>query len=274
MKNNSMTAAVRAFRAANPKHRFMAKIISARKPAAPAVGAIAAKEDAEQKVGELYLYDAIGSDWYGGISAKMVVDALKKCEEEGCKALNLFINSPGGDVFEGTAIYNNLARFQGAKTVYVDGLAASAASYIAMVGDKIITAFNAMWMVHNPWGIAIGNASAMRETADLLDKVGSTLVDTYVKRTKLSAEAVKDIMDAETWMTASEAKDKGFTDEVTEEEEQEEGEDDEEQEGETTGASAAILSRYQNTPKNLRPNPGALVRAMQRRMKERASPQK
>lgn len=204
---NPVKSAVQTFRALNPKHGFAARM----RPRGQ-------KEEPPKSppTGELYLYDAIGSDWYGGISAQMVADAVRSMEKDGMREMNIFINSPGGDVFEGSAIYSVLSRFSGGRHVYVDGLAASAASYIAMVGDDITTAFNAMWMVHNPWGIVIGDKNLMRETADQLEKVGGVMADTYVRRTKQDLADILAMMDAETWMTAQEARDRGFTDSVTE----------------------------------------------------------
>ncbi len=272
-KPNPMRSAVQTFRAMNPRHHFAARLGTAR------VGSpspVAAKKDEEVVCGEMFLYDAIGSDWMGGIGSKDVAAAVKDIEAGGAKRLNIYINSPGGDVFEGTAIYNVLSRFKGHKTVYVDGLAASAASYIAMVGDEIITAFNAMWMIHNPWGVVIGNANDMRATAETLDTVGGTLVETYVKRTGQAAKDIAAWMDAETWMDAKEAKERGFTDSITEED------DDEEEEMEAglkdpTSATTSLLAKYAHTPDKMRPSASALVATMEQRvlnLPKRASPPK
>jgi ATP-dependent Clp endopeptidase proteolytic subunit ClpP len=280
----SMKAVIQTFRASNPRARFQAKVVQQPK--------VAKKEDDTTTCGELYLYDAIGSDWYGGIGAKDVVQAVKEIEAAGASKLNIFINSPGGDVFEGTAIYNALARFKGTKHVTVDGLAASAASYIAMVGDTITTAFNAMWMIHHPWGLVIGNATQMRETAEMLDKVGGTLIDTYARRTKQSVDDLRAWMDAETWMTAAEAKDRGFTDTVT----QDAGSgcdcggacgescacggqcsDACECECDDNGASASLLMKFKNTPSSLRPAASKLLATMEQRVAQlpsRASPRR
>jgi ATP-dependent Clp endopeptidase proteolytic subunit ClpP len=285
MSIKTMEAAVRTFRATNPKHRFAAKVINKPKPA-PAAPRAAKEDDKEECCGEMYLYDAIGLDWYGGISAKDVVAAIKAIEAAGATKMNIYINSPGGDVFEGVAMYNALSRFKGTKHVFIDGLAASAASFIAMSGDTITTAFNAMWMIHNPWGVVIGNANDMREIAKTLDTIGGTLVETYAKRTKQGVDDLKAWMDAETWMTAAEAKERGFTDSVTEEDDEEE--DDDEGTGvqkgkgakgsdddEDTDAAASLLHKFKNTPANLKPRASALVRAMEKRTKDipkRASP--
>lgn len=166
---------------------------------------------------DLYLYIEIAS-WGGGYAAhsaqsfKREMDALG-----GIKTLNIYINSPGGDVFEGNAIYNMLARK--AKTcqlnVYIDGLAASIASVIAMAG-KVHMPSNAMMMIHNAWCITYGNAKDLRDTANALDKIDVSLRQSYLSKAgdKLDDETLVDLMDNETWLTAQECLDYGLCDEV------------------------------------------------------------
>lgn len=164
---------------------------------------------ASGKRGEIFVYDAIGKSYFDdGVSAKSFAESLKSLGN--VQALDLYINSPGGSVFEGVAIYNQLKRFQAQKVVHVDGIAASIASIIAMAGDEINIAANGTMMIHNPWGMAIGGATEMRKQADALDQLRSTLLDTYVARTGSSAKDVGEWMDAETWMTADEAVKRGF----------------------------------------------------------------
>lgn len=178
---------------------------------------------AKEAAGELYIYEMIGGNFWGeGLTAKSVTEALDKMK--GVSNLNVYINSEGGDVFEGKAIYNALKRFEATKTVYIDGIAASAATLIAMSGDKIITAANATWMIHEVWTLAMGNASELRAAADVLEKENEALAGTYVTRTKNTLEQVKEWMAAETWMSAQEALDRGFTDEITEQEQEDEEE--------------------------------------------------
>ncbi len=160
---------------------------------------------------ELYLYDQIGPDWAGMVSAPYFVKALK---DAGDKPVRLHINSPGGDVFEGQAIYNLLLAHKPGVDVEIDSLAASAASFVAMAGRKISIAENAMVMIHRAWSVAMGNAEDMRKTADLLEKVDGTIVDTYASRTKRSKDDLRTWMAAETWMTAQEAVDRGFADAI------------------------------------------------------------
>jgi len=158
---------------------------------------------------EISIYDEIGM-W--GVTAKQFISDLKALGD--VKDITVSINSPGGSVFDGLAIYNVL-RASGANiTVKVMGIAASIASIIAMAGKKIVMPENSFMMIHNPLNVVKGNADDMREMADILDKVGSSLVATYVARTGKSEEEVKALMDAETLMTATEAKEFGFADEV------------------------------------------------------------
>jgi ATP-dependent protease ClpP protease subunit len=120
-------------------------------------------------------------------------------------------------VFDGVAIYNNLKRHPARIEVDVDGIAASIASVIAMAGDEIRMAGNAMMMIHNPYGMAMGSSDDMRKTAELLDQIKTVIVDTYAKRTGEAGGAIAQMMDDETWMTAEEARKNGFSDVTTEE---------------------------------------------------------
>lgn len=197
---------------------------------------------AKDDTGDLYIYELIGGGfWSSGITAKQVTEALDKMKD--IKTLNVYINSEGGDVFEGKAIYNAIKRHSARKVVHVDGIAASAATLVAMAGDEIRTAANATWMIHEVWTVAMGNASELRAAADVLEKENGSLADTYVRRTGNSAEQVREWMAAETWMNAQEALDRKFTDKITEDEEEE------------PAAAAAtrrpLLAVYKNTPERL-----------------------
>lgn len=164
------------------------------------------KADAEA---ELIIYNEIGPF---GVSARMVrreLDAIT------AKRLIVSINSPGGDVFDGISIYNDLAQFDGEVVVRVQGLAASAASIIAMAGDRIEMAKSSFLMIHNAWALAVGNKADMRHMADTLEKIDASLADIYAGRAKQSVEEVTRMMDAETWLTADEAKAKGFAEVIT-----------------------------------------------------------
>ena len=167
------------------------------------------------KRGEIWLYDQVGEGYFGGMSAKQFTDDLNKLGQ--VDTINLRINSPGGSVFDGVAIYNALKRHPARIEVDVDGIAASIASVIAMAGDEIRMAGNAMMMIHDPHGMTMGSAADMRKTADLLDQVKGLIVDTYAKRTGKVDTTIADMMAAETWMTAAEAQQHGFSDATTEE---------------------------------------------------------
>lgn len=162
---------------------------------------------------EIYIYDTIGDSWDGTTGKQFAAD-LKALGD--VSALDIYINSPGGSVFDGISIYNVLIRHKARKMVCIDGLAASIASVIAMAGDEIVIAENGMMMIHDPWGIAAGGPDDFRRMADMLDKVKGTILDTYVRKTGGDADEIERMMSAETWMTAQEAVDKGFCDRTTE----------------------------------------------------------
>ncbi len=169
--------------------------------------------------GDLFIYESIGANWWdgSGITGKSVNAALEGLK--GCKTLNVFINCEGGDVFEAKAIYSSLKRFDAEKVIHVDGIAASAATFIAMAGDRIITSPVATWMIHEAWTMAMGPACDLRAVADLLDLENKTIAETYAKQTGASVEEMAALMAAETWMNAAKALELGFTDEITAEEE-------------------------------------------------------
>ena len=171
---------------------------------------------AKEKTGELLLYGYISSSswWDDEVTPKQFAKDLKDLGD--IETLNLYINSGGGDVFAAQAIFSQLARHSAKKHVYVDGLAASAASLIAMVGDTVTMPKNAMLMIHNPWSWGMGFASDFRKIADDLDKIREAMIPTYADKSGLSHEEIVSIMDAETWLTAEEAKEKGFADEIEE----------------------------------------------------------
>lgn len=130
--------------------------------------------------------------------------------------INLHINSPGGEVFEGISIYNMLKQHKAYINVYVDGLAASIASVIAMAGDTVYMPGNSMLMLHNPSTIVFGNADDLRKEADDLDKMTRSVLTSYLDKAgdKLNKEQLSEILDNETWLSASEALDLGLADEI------------------------------------------------------------
>lgn len=159
------------------------------------------------------MFEVIGEDWWtgGGVTAKRIAAALRSI---GDKDVTVKINSPGGDMFEGIAIYNLLRAHKAKVTVEVLGYAASAASIIAMAGDEIRMGLGTFMMVHNAWGVVIGNRHDMREAATLFDGFDSAIVDIYEARTGMKRADIEKLMDAETFMGPSEAVKNGFADEV------------------------------------------------------------
>lgn len=192
-----------------------------------------------EKTGELLLYGEIASSsWWGDeVTPKQFKEDLDALGD--IDTLDVYINSPGGDVFAGQAIYSILRRCDAQVSVYVDGLAASAASVVAMAGDTIIMPTNAMMMIHNPWTFAAGNARDFRKLADDLDKIRDSIVVAYESRSALMEDEIIELMDAETWLSAEDCKEYGFCDEIEE----------------TKEVAACFdkkyLERYQNTPKEL-----------------------
>lgn len=151
---------------------------------------------------DVYIYDEIAS-YIPSSSAKGVVAQLNALKE--VKTLNVRINSPGGSVFEGVAIYNALTRHPGTVIVHVDGLAASIASVIAMAGKEIRMAENAMMMIHDPSAFTFGNAKDLRKQADVLDQIKETIINVYTTRTGKKRDTLAKMMEDETWFTAKEA---------------------------------------------------------------------
>ncbi len=162
---------------------------------------------------EIFIYDIIGEDFFGeGVTAKNIRDEVADVADD--ERILLRINSPGGMVFEAAAIISLLSAHPGGVDAQIDGVAASAASYIAMVSSNIAMSDGAMLMIHNPWSVVIGDASDMRHEAELLDKINGNLEDAYVRKSGMKKEAVKDAMDAETWYTATEATEAGLADSI------------------------------------------------------------
>lgn len=164
----------------------------------------------EPTVAEIAIYDEIGSDWYGdGVSAKSFADQLADIDAD---QIELAINSPGGDAWDGLAIMNQLRRHPAQVNVTVDGLAASAASIIAMAGDHITMNRGAEMMIHDASGLCYGNATDMTETAAVLSKISDSYASAYAARTGRTREDMRALMDAETWFDAEEAVEAGLAD--------------------------------------------------------------
>lgn len=161
--------------------------------------------------GEVLIYGVIG-DWWDGLDAESVIKAIDGLGE--VDALTVRINSPGGIVTEGMAIFNYLRQHQAQVTVKIDALAASMASVIMLAGDRIVMPRNAMVMIHNPWNIALGDSRELRKTADVLDKYRAQILAIYAGRSGREIEELSAMMDEETWLDADEALALGFVDQA------------------------------------------------------------
>jgi ATP-dependent Clp protease, protease subunit len=166
------------------------------------------KNKGKVKEATVYVYDEIG---YWGVTPE---DFVKELNDLSADTVHIRFNSPGGSVFDGTAMFNAIKQHKSKTVAHVDGLAASIASVIALGADEVRMAENAFMMIHEPWSMVMGNADDMREEADLLDKVGGTIMNTYVKKTSMKESEIKDLVQSETWMTAKDALEMGFIDSI------------------------------------------------------------
>ncbi len=167
------------------------------------------KAEASSKSADVYIFDEIGTF---GLTAQSFIEEIKSYKDT---PMSLHINCVGGDVFEGMAIYNVLKKRTAKTTVYIEGIAASMGSVIALAGDEVIMAENSLFMIHNAWGGAMGEATEIRKTAALLDKISGEIADIYTKKTNLPYNRVKEMMDEETWLSADEAFNLGFIDSIS-----------------------------------------------------------
>lgn len=165
---------------------------------------------------DIWIYGEIGEGWSSDfVTAKGLSDELKKLAD--VREITLRINSPGGNVFDGLAIYNSLKKFPAKIITEIDGIALSIASIVALAGDEVRMAGNAVYMIHNPWTMAVGDSTEMRKVADQLDLVRNSLAGTYSAKTgeKTTVEQISEWMNAETWFNSEEALKAGFVDEIT-----------------------------------------------------------
>lgn len=163
-------------------------------------------EGVKSSKAEIFVYDEIGGYGIGANDFIQGLDELGEVEQ-----IDLRISSPGGSIIEGNVIFNAIKRHPANVTVYIDGMAASMASVIAMAGDEILMADNALLMIHNPWTVSIGDSEQLRKDADLMDKMKSAITNAY-GRSNYSEEELEELMNAETWFTADEAIESGFID--------------------------------------------------------------
>jgi len=196
-----------------------------------------------KKTLRLYIYDVI-DDWYG-IAASVVTD---KIEEAGdVELIELYINSPGGSVFEALTIYNTLVRHDARVEVIVDGMAVSAASFLAMAGDTRTIAKNAWFMIHNAMGCVCGTKEDLRKYADLIEGIEAKIAEVYADRSGEDVEQFHEWMDEETWFNAEDALAAGLVDAIADNKTSEKADDRVENRG-----RAFDLTQYQNVPAALR----------------------
>lgn len=186
---------------------------------------------------ELFIYDFIGFDpWFGGVSAADFVRELRGMQ---ANKILLRINSPGGDISEGVTIRNALREHPATIETHIDGLAASTASWVGLVADKIIMSPHSMMMIHEPWNIMVGDAASFRKEAEVLDKLGDDIARMFQEKAGGTVDEWRDAMREESWYTDQEAVDAGLADEI--------------------GGSAKVENRYdlailgifKNTPEEL-----------------------
>lgn len=185
---------------------------------------------AEGGEAEIYLYDAIG-EWFG-VSSEEFVRQLRGLDVD---VIHLRMNSPGGDVFEARAIATALSQVKARTVCHIEGLAASAATYVATACDEIEIAEGGFFMVHEAWTLTLGNKREHQQQIDLLTKVDDSILDDYAKRTGADRQQLIDWLEAETWFTADEAKEHGFVDRIIEVDRK-------------ANRASWNLAAYQNTP--------------------------
>lgn len=195
------------------------------------------KDEAGKAV--LYIYGTIGDDWNED-DANRAKDFAKTLDALSPKDLEIRIDSPGGDVYEGFAIASAIKRYEGETHAFIDGMAASAASYIALMCDRVTMNDYAMFMIHNAWGLCVGNRNEMRDMANRLETIDGAIADVISKRSGMELDAVKAAMDAETWYRADDALAEGICDEVLETEQRI-----------AACIDRSIADRYRNIPEDV-----------------------
>lgn len=196
---------------------------------------------AKGKKGEIFLYGDIGS-WFDGPGTASINEELQAIGA--VEDLDVYINSAGGSIVDGMGIYQMLVRNKARKVAHIDYLAASIASVIAMACDEIRIAGNGRMMIHRASGGAFGNPDEIIQGAEALRGLEQDIEKTYAARTKLSTARLREMMAAETWMSAEQAKEMGFVDFV------------EPLQGQASNKlESLVINRYHNVPKDLRPTP-------------------
>lgn len=188
----------------------------------------------------IYVYDVIVSeDYWGGVSAKKFVEELNKLD---ASTIHLRINSPGGDVFAARSMEQAIREHKSNIIAHIDGYAASAASYVALAADSVLINEGGFFMIHKAWTLAWGNADDLLKTAELLEKIDQSLVNTYVKETRQETDQIAQWMKDETWFSAQEAVDYGFADAIS-------------ADGSASNQATWNLAAYAHAPSDYQPSP-------------------
>ena len=211
------------------------------------------KASADGKSADIFIYGEITKYAWEEIGEVSSITFKSELDElgDGVETINLYINSPGGSVFETMAIIAMLQRHPAKIVSYIDGIGASCASVLPMVSDRIIMYANSLMMIHNAWTFAMGNADQLRKAADDIERINQSMVQFYLDRAgdKLDDETLKQMLDAETWLTAEEAVGYGLCDEIIE----------------ANNAAASIddkwAKQYKNVPKQLMEQPKTIMTA-------------
>lgn len=162
----------------------------------------------ETNTSEITIYGVIGTSWWNdAVSAKDIDNAIKAA---GSNDIVINLNSPGGDAFDGIAIFNRLKRHEGKVTIHVDGWACSAASVIAMAADELTMGLGSMMMIHEASNIVWGTKSDMRKEADVLEELEEGIIDIYMTKANVTREEIREKVNAETWFSAKKAVEIGF----------------------------------------------------------------
>lgn len=180
---------------------------------------------------DVYIYDVIGWPWYPA------ADFIREFNAIQADTINIHINSPGGDVWDARAIRAAIQRHSARTIAHIDGLAASAATSIALAADEVFMADGGFFMIHKSWSFSIGNADEMNKWADLLDKIDHAIARDYMRKTGLGEEEVLAMMAAETWFTAEAALEAGFIDRIADQ---------------PAAENRFNLSAYENAPQALK----------------------
>lgn len=205
---------------------------------ASAIGLGSVRVNATDDAADVYIYGDIGG-WWDGIQPDEIA---KEIAELDVATLNVHVNSPGGIVFDGIAIYNAFASHSANVVMHIEGIAASIASVIVMAGDEIRIGESANMMIHKPWSFMIGDADDMRAEAEILDSLEQSIVDIYTARTENDEDQVKNWLKAETWFRGQQAVDNSFADSMVPNKKKEK-----------KAAKSKLLDLFQHTPSDLIP---------------------